>query len=152
MAAEPEADAVTETLLGLGMIGVAVLGERISGLRPPRLAAGGLLDGLAVGLLVGAVAQAGAAGLGVDVPTVGLSARTLLLAPIAEERLFRGCLSRALGPVPSSILFAAVHGSGALHLAALAAMGLGLWWAFEQRGLAASVGLHAGMNACVTEL
>jgi membrane protease YdiL (CAAX protease family) len=107
---------------------------------------------VAVGLVLGGALCAATALLGLAPQPAGPVFGSVLVAPLAEERLFRGFLGRAVGGVPSALLFAAAHGAGPLGLIGLAAVGLVLWRVFLRHGLAASVGLHAGMNLCVADL
>jgi membrane protease YdiL (CAAX protease family) len=146
---------LTPLLLAAGMIGAAEIGERFLGLPPPAWGAPphrSALDGLAAGLVLGGVVCAAVTLLGLGPHASGPLFRSVLLAPLAEERLFRGFLGRAIGGFPSALLFAAAHGARPVRFLALVTVGLVLWRAFERHGLAASVGLHAGMNLSVTEL
>ncbi len=136
--------------LGLAgaMYAAAELGERGLGLPPPFL--GGpraALDGLAVGLLPGALARAAAGSAGVELSEAAWA--SVLLTPIAEERLFRGLLSRALGPVWSSGLFALAHVRDFESTLVLFGVGILLTRVFRARGLIAATTLHAGLNLSV---
>jgi membrane protease YdiL (CAAX protease family) len=82
----------------------------------------------------------------------------VVLAPLAEELLFRGLLFRSLArrlPIAgaiaiSSILFAASHADAYLlwpRAIALALTGAGLAWLYMRRGYWASVSAHATVNA-----
>ncbi len=146
---------MTGLLLAAGMIAVAKMGERFLGLAPPAWGTPphrSALDGVAVGLTLGGVVCAATALAGLAPQPVAPVFRSVLIAPLAEERFFRGFLGRAIGGLPSALLFAATHGARPLRFLELLGVGLLLWRTFERHGLAASVGLHAGMNLSVTDL
>ena len=136
------------TALGVAaaMFAAAKLGERALGLPPPFLGrprAG--LDGLAMGLVMGALARGVAESVGVEF-SEAVTVASVVLAPIAEERLFRGLLSRALGPIWSSGLFALAHARDVESTLALFGVGILLARVFRTQGLVASTSLHAGLN------
>ncbi len=138
---------MTEMLLAAGLLLGARLGERVLRLPGPDWNWNGLLDGLGCGLLLGApVPLATFVG-----PTPGLLAllSSLVLGPFTEERFFRAFLARGVGAVPSSVLFGYVHGGDSIHWAGYTLVGLLFARLFARRGLAAAVGFHAGLNACV---
>ena len=140
---------LTECGAAAATYGAAVICERALGLPPASLGerpAHSLIDGLAVGLLAGALAHAAAGLWGAPLAPGSPALSALLLAPVAEERLFRGVLCRILGPLASAVVFALVHLRGPLQTAALLAIGLVLARVFERHGLAACFGLHAGLN------
>lgn len=99
--------------------------------------------------------------LGADESTLAMLATALLvcvMAPIAEELLFRGFLFGALRErmhvvlaiVVSGVVFALVHvaGSPVEFLPALAALGAGLAWLYHQTGsLYPCIALHAINNS-----
>jgi membrane protease YdiL (CAAX protease family) len=79
----------------------------------------------------------------------------IIMAPIAEELLFRGILFNTIkhagyplaGMFASAVLFALVHGSVALMLP-LFVMGFALAWLYERSGsLIAPIVMHATFNA-----
>lgn len=138
---------MTEALLAAGLLLAARLGERVLRLPRPDWTWNGLLDGLGCGLLLGAAVPLAT----LPGPTPGLPAllSSLVLAPWTEERFFRAFLARGAGAVPSSVLFGYVHGGGSIRWAGYTLVGLLLARLFGRHGLAAAVGFHAGLNACV---
>jgi membrane protease YdiL (CAAX protease family) len=144
---------LTDSTLAVGMVAAALLGERALGLSSPLRGSPPLqvcLNGFSVGLLAGALAHAACAGIGIAIEGASSIVQSVVVAPIAEERLFRGLLARALGPVMSSVLFAVVHARGLGQTVALTVIGLVLVRVFLRHGLIASVGLHAGLNASLS--
>ena len=100
---------------------------------------------LAMGLLTGALARGVAESVGMELGEA-VTGASVVLAPIAEERLFRGLLSRVLGPIWSSGLFALAHARDVESTLALFWVGILLARVFRTRGLVASTTLHAGLN------
>ena len=144
--ARPQVSMLTALALAAAILAAAELGERALGLPPPFLGrprAG--LDGLATGLLTGALARGVAELVGMELGE-GATGASVVLVPIAEERLFRGLLSRALGPIWSSGLFALAHARDLESTVALFGVGILLARVFRIRGLVASTTLHAGLN------
>ncbi len=136
------------TALGLAaaVLAAAELGERALGLPAPFLGRPRTgLDGLAMGLLAGALARGVAESVGMELGEA-VTGASVVLAPIAEERLFRGLLSRALGPIWSSGLFALAHVRDAESTLALFGVGILLSRVSRTRGLIAATTLHAGLN------
>ncbi|MFO8074498.1 MAG: CPBP family intramembrane glutamic endopeptidase [Actinomycetota bacterium] len=178
------------TPIAVGLTTLAVVGlrhrgglRRLLGWRPARR--GDWLAGLAVGLAgyllfglgLGALLQAAISAAGAEVPVVqetfrqaaaGPSAWLLLLsavvlAPVAEELLYRGMLFQALaerlgtgwGIWLSALAFGATHASigspwlsNALLVAVIVPLGALLAWAFHRRGtLLVPILGHAAFNA-----
>ena len=96
-------------MIEVGLVGAmliaAVVGERALGLEPPDLGSRPVrdaLDGAAIGLLLGGLALGAALAAGLPA-TRANAPETILLTPLAEERLFRSFLGRLLGALPSGL-------------------------------------------------